>query len=205
MADFNPPFQPGSIYHIYNRGNNKENIFYSESNYYYFLNKYNQYLADWIDTYVYSLLPNHFHFLIRIKIENERKVNSLKAGTKILFNTSEIISESFRRLFTAYAKAINIQESRTGSLFQKKLKRIEVNTDSYFSKLVYYIHSNPQQHGFIQDFKNYQFNSYAELISDKKTNLMRDELFKWFGSKEGFIKFHLEEQQLSSIRKFMIE
>ena len=56
-----------SYYHIFNRGNNRENIFYSSENYRYFLKKYDHYLSDYLNTYCFCLLPNHFHFLVRIK------------------------------------------------------------------------------------------------------------------------------------------
>jgi putative transposase len=59
--------QPGSFYHIYNRGNNKQEIFFEEKNYHHFLNLFQKYLASFVDVYAYCLMPNHFHFLIRIK------------------------------------------------------------------------------------------------------------------------------------------
>ncbi|MCK6695065.1 MAG: hypothetical protein L6Q97_23575 [Thermoanaerobaculia bacterium] len=58
---------PGAIYHIYNRGNNRETIFYTDENYRYFLGKYAKYLTPVLDTYAYCLLPNHFHLAVRVK------------------------------------------------------------------------------------------------------------------------------------------
>jgi REP element-mobilizing transposase RayT len=60
-----------TLYHIYNHGNNKDNIFYREENYEYFLKKYFEYLFGYVDTFVYCLLPNHFHMLIRVKSEED--------------------------------------------------------------------------------------------------------------------------------------
>jgi len=57
----------GNFYHIYNRGNNRENIFFEENNYYYFLEKYDKYLTNYLETFAYCLLPNHFHLLVRVK------------------------------------------------------------------------------------------------------------------------------------------
>ena len=61
------PLHEGKFYHIYNRGNNRETLFYTEANYKYFLKKYDKYLSEYIDTYAYCLLPNHFHLLISVK------------------------------------------------------------------------------------------------------------------------------------------
>ena len=38
-------FEPGNYYHVFNRGNNKENIFKEEENYFYFLKLIEKYLT----------------------------------------------------------------------------------------------------------------------------------------------------------------
>ena len=60
-------FAQGHYYHIYNRGNNREDIFIQERNYRYFLRLYAKHIEPMADTYAYCLLRNHFHFLVRIK------------------------------------------------------------------------------------------------------------------------------------------
>ncbi|MBN1976347.1 MAG: hypothetical protein JW918_03000, partial [Anaerolineae bacterium] len=66
MRDF-VPLEHGQYYHIYNRGNNGENIFIEERNYSYFLGLYAKYIEPIADTFAYVLLRNHFHLLVRIK------------------------------------------------------------------------------------------------------------------------------------------
>ena len=61
------PLEAGNVYHIYNRGNNSENIFKEKRNYYYFLQKYQQYCSPIFETYAYALLRNHFHLMVRVK------------------------------------------------------------------------------------------------------------------------------------------
>jgi len=63
--------QHGQVYHIYNRGNNRQDIFVEERNYRHFLQLYARYVEPVADTYAYCLLRNHFHFLVRIKDEEE--------------------------------------------------------------------------------------------------------------------------------------
>ena len=57
------------IYHIYNRGVNRENIFIEERNYAYFSSLYIKYIEPVAETFAYCLLRNHFHILVRIKPE----------------------------------------------------------------------------------------------------------------------------------------
>ena len=65
------PLLPEHHYHVYNRGNMENDIFFREENYRYFLMKYKQYMLNYWDTYAYALLPNHFHLAIRVKSEEE--------------------------------------------------------------------------------------------------------------------------------------
>ena len=67
--------EPDKFYHIYNRGVNGNVIFKTESNYHFFLKKISEKLLSVCDIYAYSLLPNHFHLLVKIK--SEEWLNSL--------------------------------------------------------------------------------------------------------------------------------
>jgi len=52
----NIPLEPGLYYHIYNRGNNRENLFIKERIYHYFLQLYANYIEPVAETYAYCLL-----------------------------------------------------------------------------------------------------------------------------------------------------
>jgi len=98
--------EPSITYHIYNRGNNGETIFREERNYAYFMRLYKKSISPIVDTFDYCLFPNHFHFLIRIKENQER--DSLKEPR------SYPISKQFDTFLGTYTKAINKAYSRTG-------------------------------------------------------------------------------------------
>lgn len=61
------PLQPNEYYHVYNRGNRGQLIFYEEKHFDVFLKQYAKYMSDYWDTFAYALIPNHFHLLIRVK------------------------------------------------------------------------------------------------------------------------------------------
>ena len=65
------PLEENNYYHIYNRGHDGIDLFYQRRNYHYFLVKYDYYLSNYVDTYAYCLLPNHFHLLIRVKKKSD--------------------------------------------------------------------------------------------------------------------------------------
>ncbi len=65
------PLIPGNFYHIYNRGIDSCNLFTEPDNYEYFLSLYDKYISPVANTYAWVLMPNHFHFLVRLKEEAE--------------------------------------------------------------------------------------------------------------------------------------
>ena len=104
----------GTYYHISNRRNNRESLFYEERNYNYFLELYKKYIPQVAKTFAYCLLPNHFHFLIQVNTEDEqRKTSSSSKPINVVSPSGQ-----FSNLFNAYAKAINKSNNRRGSLFQ---------------------------------------------------------------------------------------
>ncbi|MDX6745574.1 transposase [Polaribacter sp. PL03] len=163
-----------SFYHIYNCGNNKENIFIEEQNYAYFLLLVKKHLSKTLEILTYCLLKNHFHLLIKTKEEV----------------ASKEISQSFSNLFNVYSKSINKKYGRSGSLFKDRFSRIKLDNEEYLRKLILYIHLNPTHHQFVDDFRTYKHSSYNSILSDKITSLLRDSVINLFEDKQNFIEAH---------------
>ena len=183
------PILPGKVYHIYNRGNNFEKTFFIKNDYREFLNSYKKYLGKIVDTYAYALIPNHFHFLIRIKEDS----------------LTGVFSKQYSKWILHYSNLINYREQRSGSLFLNPFKRVEINTEEYFKRLVFYIHFNPQKHKITDNFKTSLFTSYASYISNQNTELKREYIFDIFGSKNEFIEYHQYFHDEIKIKNIMIE
>jgi len=189
------PLERGKYYHIYNRGNNRENIFLEERNYSYFLKLYARHIEPIADTFAYCLMQNHFHLLARIKDEQDLSGLADLTGLKDP-------SQAFSNLFNAYARAINKAYHRTGALFQRPFGRILVTSEAYFVRLVIYIHQNPQKHGFVIDFSDWPYSSYHTLLSAKPTHLKRGAVLTWFGNADEMTATHREmiaEQQIAAL------
>jgi len=185
--------EPERFYHIWNRGNNRENLFYTPANYEYFLRMYAEFLDPVAETYAFCLLPNHFHLLIRTKpllVSPEGETNKKPEGETS--RKSNPVSREFQRLFTAYSQAINIQQHRTGSLFQKPYKRLEVKSVKQLVNLVHYIHTNPQKHGITDDFRDYPWSSYERILINRPSKLKKDEVLAWFKNKDNYLSYHYE-------------
>jgi len=183
------PLHYGKYYHIFNRGNNRENIFIEERNYHYFLRLYAKHIVPVADTYAYCLLRNHFHFLVRIKTMEEQELT----GLEDLSALPRKPSQQFSNLFNAYARAFNKAYQRTGALFQRPFGRTEITSDAHFVQLVTYIHQNPQKHGFVSDFRTWPYSSYQALLSARPTHLQRDDVLAWFQGVDHFEDVHRYE------------
>lgn len=170
--------EPRVIYHLYNRGNNKENIFIDEKNYYYFLQQLKKHIAPVADIYAYCLLKNHFHLLLRIKDEQE-----LPERFKIKPHLA------FSNFFNSYTKSINKMYNRTGSLFEEHLKRKRVVNQDYLIQLVAYIHLNPVKHNFTAHYQEYKFSSFQAYITDKQTEIDKNFIFSMI-EKDSFLYWH---------------
>ena len=172
-------FEPGVVYHVFNRGNNKEDIFKEEKNYHYFLSLLQKYVLPVAEIYAYCLLKNHFHLVVRIK-DADLLADKYKEKPYLGFSNH----------FNAYTKSINKMYNRTGSLFQEHLHRKRVEDDEYLTQLIAYVHLNPVKHGFTDDFKNYRYSSYNAYMSDKPTNVSCDYVKSLFGDTTNFEYWH---------------
>ena len=137
-------FYPNQLFHIYNQGNNRQTLFFTEENYEYFIWKMRAYLPPFGDLVAYCLMPNHFHWLFFVrKTVVERKAlwihvdqiewlrRKKKYGEKAIPveqkrianpNAQVSLNEAIGTLQKVYTRAINHEKEWTGSLFRKKCK-----------------------------------------------------------------------------------
>ena len=183
-----PPLTFGTFFHIYNRGNNGENIFVQERNYAYFMELWWKHTYQVFETWAFCLLRNHFH--VAGVFKNKEDLTRFKIKEP---------SQYFSNFFNAYSRGLNIATQRTGALFERPFKRIPVDSEAYLMRLIIYIHQNPQKHKFEGDFRVWNYSSYHELTGIIPTRLQRDKVLQLFGSREDFVRIHQEIQPLDDI------
>ena len=209
------PLVFGNFYHIFNRGNNHENVFLQEQNYAYFMELWWKHTFQIAETFAYCLLKNHFHATVYIKDQadltgfRETSPDSLynpskshdgkEPGENLSGLKLKQPSQYFSNFFNAYTRGVNIATGRSGALFERPFERIPITNEKYLMRLIVYIHQNPQKHKFVEDFRDWNYSSYHELIGDISTRLQRDKMMELFGSKEDFIRIHQEIQHLTDL------
>ncbi len=166
-----------NYYHIYNRGINGGIIFFNEENKNFFLRQLGKYLEDKISIFGYCLMDNHYHLIVRLN-DNGKEV-----------------TQAFSNFFNSYAKSINKENDRTGSLFEKHFKRIRLEDEQYLKQLIVYVHLNPKHHLDLK-FEEFKYSSYQSFLSQKETKLEREEVLNLFGGIENFILCHNQKNDL---------
>jgi putative transposase len=163
-------YKSGGIYHIYNRGVNKDKIFFQESDYEYFLNLLSSYVSKplknerdirrnyhrKVEILAFCLMENHFHFL-------------LKQARK------RIVSEFMRSLTISYTLYFNKKYDRVGHLFQGVYKARLIKDSEDLISISKYIHLNPEKPApypysslttYLEGISRYSFVKTTEVLSN---------------------------------------
>lgn len=176
-------FTPGNYYHIYNRGNNKQEVFTHRRDYLRFLFLITHMQAS-------TTLPHITRLLRGIEalsdIELEEDIKKSITTNKIvelvsfalmpnhfhllLYETEEKgISRYMQRILNSYSKYFNTKYERSGHLFQGPFGAVHVRTDEQLLYLTAYIHANPVG---IKEYKNrpheYEWSSYMDYIHNNR-------------------------------------
>jgi REP element-mobilizing transposase RayT len=147
-------FHKNTFHHLYNRGVNKELIFFEKENYYYFLRKLKLYKEKYkVDILAYSLMPNHFHLFVKQ-------------------NSEELTISSFiSSILNSYVKSINKMHKRSGTLFESKTKNKQIEDENYFVWIIKYILENPVKAGLCNTILEYEFSNAKDLLGLRNGNL----------------------------------
>ena len=139
----------------------------------------------------YSLLPNHYHFILKQLVENG-------------------ISKFLHKLEMGYAKYFNYKYNRSGSLFQGTYQAIHISTDNYLLWLSGYVNGNIEIHK-IAKAENYQWSSYPDYLGKKngtlcdKNIILKD--FKNIQEYKSLVGIIIKEsrQRKDDIKKYLLE
>ena len=181
-------YVPGHYYHIYNRGVNRQSIFFAKHNWGFFIQRLREYFTDETAIIIaYCLMPNHFHLLIRVLSEG------FAMGVMQPFSTS-------------YTKAINKEQNRVGSLFQGRYKGKHVDKEGYLLHLSRYIHRNPVEAKLVKHPADWQFSSYRDYVGLRAGSLPNaDIVLSQFGSRAEYAAYVEKEDDYLEIKHLLFE
>ncbi len=163
-----------NIYHIMIRGNNKQQIFLDHDDYDRFLSilaekRQNRSLV----LYAWCLMPNHIHLLIKEKQEQMDQV--------------------FRSMLTGFVLWYNTKYKRVGHLFQGRFKSQPVDDETYFLRVVRYIHRNPLEAKLCGRMEDYPYSSFSYYFRSGKYQ-DKDLVFNLI-RKDEFERYHMKADE----------
>ena len=214
-------FANGEIYHVFNQSVGNLEIFTRNTelmrildliSYYRFPQtiRYSQYkklskdakekyrtdfekLTPLIEIYAFSLMPDHYHLLLRQIIDD-----GIKTFTSNFQN--------------AYAKYFNTKKTRSGSVFSNPFKAKWIENDEIFLHVSRYIHLNPVTSYIIKidELSNYPWTSYSDYVSGKTTSLINTKLLIGIAGSirkyQEFVKNQVDYQRkLQNIKKAVFD
>jgi REP element-mobilizing transposase RayT len=172
-------FRADEIYHIYNRGNHKEQIFFDEQDYLNYIKrlklalgkensselKVRPFPKNAFSILCYCLMPNHFHLMIK--------------------QNSDIgINQLMSKVGTSYAMYFNKKYNKVGNVFQDAFKAKIIDNDAYITYLSAYIHNNPGNP------QTYPYSNFLDLIGERNGTLCDKSLLSFFeNNPETYKKF----------------
>lgn len=205
-----PKFVENQIYHIYNRGVEKRNIFLDDKDYFRFIHD----LFEFNDQD--SVVNVAYYFNSKSQkvesryLENERKPRKLLVEILVFAlmpnhfhlllkqKRENGIVKFMQKLGTGYTNYFNKKQDRVGSLFQGRFKAVLIEDEAHFIHIPFYIHTNPLDLIYgsstsidwrkqVEFLKKYRWSSFPDYIGKKNFPLITSRKFLlefWGGEKE---------------------
>ncbi|MFA7201572.1 MAG: transposase [Candidatus Paceibacterota bacterium] len=212
-------FSNDGIYHIFNRGVDKRTIFLEDGDYFRFIHDLYEFNDEspaeniyyktsslqsydvgnrkiqkkvrtlLVDIIAFCIMPNHFHLLVKQRVENG-------------------ITLFMKKLGGGYANYFNTKNERSGTLFQGRFQAVPIDTDEYLTYIPFYIHANPielydpgcKESGFSKNKKDvlhflesYRWSNFPDCIGKKNfpSVTQRDFILNYFGGPLQYKKYML--------------
>jgi putative transposase len=147
------------IYHVFNRGNNRKEIFRTEADFHSFLTLLSEAQAKCaIEVFHYCLMTNHYHLLVRTA-------------------TKEALPRYMHWVQLSYARYFKKQYHTTGHLFEERFRSPRIAQESYYLQCGRYIERNPVKSGQVQTAWDYPYSSASYYALGREDTLLTPNLY----------------------------
>jgi len=136
------PIADGLVYHVINRGNNRQPVFHAEGDYAAFLKadaKLKERKA--FDLYGYCLMSNHIHLLLRPR--------------------GSTVSRIVQSLLVSHTQRYHRFHHSGGHVWQGRFKSPVIEDDDHLLAVLRYIEANPLRARLVERADEYRWSSYG--------------------------------------------
>jgi REP-associated tyrosine transposase len=164
-------FAAGVLYHVIARGNQRQKIFTSDSDYQAYIERLARYRKKYdYKLHAYCLMPNHVHLLVE---SSEHPLAKLMQG-----------------LQQSYSQYFNLKHRKTGHVFEGRYKAILCQKDQYLLQLIRYIHLNPVRAGMVGSPQRYRYSGEHAYLQGKATEMIDPApVLSMLGGKQAYRRF----------------
>ncbi len=172
---------PDSYYHVYARGNSRNEIFLDEQDYAALINLFKRYLSveqqhdrngvpyphlyTKLELLCYCIMQNHLHLLVY-----QKDIGAM--------------AQLMRGVMTSYSRYFNKRYDRSGALFESRYKASSIDTHSYLEHITRYIHLNPKE------WKTYQYSSLPYYCNERRAEwLLPQKILDQFSTSAEYLTF----------------
>ena len=173
----------GLSHHITQRGNRRQQTFFSEADY----REYISLLAEWckrcdVEIWSYCLMPNHVHVIAVPKSEESLR---------------KAIGEAHRR----YTRYINFLKEWRGYLWQGRFSSYPMD-NAYLLAAARYIAFNPVRAGLAEKPWDYRWSSAAAHLAGKDDELVKVfPLLEIAGGWQSFLSEDITDKEVNALRQ----
>lgn len=133
-------FQRYRLYHVFNRGNRKQDIFKDIDDYSFFLYKLQELSTHYsLKVKGYCLMENHYHLIIKTGSDPRQ------------------LSKYMQRLLTSFCLYTNKKYRLVGHVFQGRFQAKLIATDSYKKTVIRYFKENPVKAKYVRVWHQYRW------------------------------------------------
>jgi putative transposase len=164
-------FAAAVLYHVIVRGNQRQKIFTSDSDYRAYIERLARYRKkyDYV-LHAYCLMPNHVHLLVE--------------------SSEHPLAKFMQGLQQSYSQYFNLKHRKTGHLFEGRYKAILCQKDEYLLQLIRYIHLNPVRAGMVRSPERYRYSGDHAYLQGKATETIDPgTVLSMLGGKQAYRKF----------------
>jgi REP-associated tyrosine transposase len=165
----------GGAYHVFARGNAKQEIFSDDRDHHIFLDVASDAILrfSW-QCLAYCLMPNHYHLVVK--------------------TSGADLSRGMRQINGVYAQRFNRRHDRVGHLFQGRFGATLIQADEHLLEAIRYVVQNPVRAGLVERIEQWPWTSQRELLGHSATKLLSTSALLCFfdPSREKAIERYLE-------------
>src|SRR3989338_2296378 len=191
-------YSPGLIYHVLNRGNNRQIVFAEDDDYRHYLEILTRYKKKLeFKIFAYCLMTNHVHIIMQV---------SEKAS----------ISKIMQTVTVAHTRFYHIKYQTAGHIWQGRFKSPIISDDEYLLTTMRYVEQNPVRASMVKTPQDYQWSSfglniqsYADPLIDRAENPVYNSLGQTIEERREAYKHFagtlIEDEQLKDVRRSLVD